>query len=181
MDRITGRFLWKLLMHKTKKVTKPIHPLLEKEKVCPPPKLFIYSTALVSSGCMHVKKHVSVFFWDIFYVGRNQKDVGLQWYFEHESTMYHCTLFCSKVFHFLSKTRPQNAVKAPDSMDVEVQIALENLLSQLSSIQEVTSLQLAHFMALHEMTWNNNTDVVNDPVNPNNGGELISVSKTSSS
>lgn len=90
MDRITGRFLWKLLMHKTKKVTKPIHPLLEKEKVCPPPKLFIYSTALVSSGCMHVKKHVSVFFWDIFYVVRNQKDVGLQWYFEHESTMYHC-------------------------------------------------------------------------------------------
>lgn len=88
-----------------------------------------------------------------------------------------------KVFHFLGKTRPQNAVKAPDSMDVEVQIALENLLSQLSSIQEVTSLQLAHFMPLHEMTWNNNTvaDVVNDPVNPNNGGELISVSKTSSS
>lgn len=74
-------------------------------------------------------------------------------------------------------------MKAPDSMDVEVQIALENLLSQLSSFQEVTSLQLAHFMALHEMTWNNNTvaDVVNDPVNPNNGGELISVSKTSSS
>lgn len=119
-----------------------------------------------------------------FYVVRNQKDVGLQWYFEHESTMYHYrTKPPQKVFHFLGKTRPQNAVKAPDSMDVEVQIALENLLSQLSSIQEVTSLQLAHFMALHEMTWNNNTvaDVVNDPVNPNNGGELISVSKTSSS
>lgn len=119
-----------------------------------------------------------------FYVVRNQKDVGLRWYFEHESTKYHCrTKKPQKVFHFLGKTRPQNAVKAPDSMDVEVQIALENLLSQLSSFQEVTSLQLAHFMALHEMTWNNNTvaDVVNDPVNPNNGGELISVSKTSSS
>lgn len=44
-------------------------------------------------------------------------------------------------------------------------------------------LQLARFVALHEMTWNNNTvaDVVNDPVNPNYGGESLSVSKSSSS
>lgn len=52
-----------------------------------------------------------------------------------------------------------------------------------ASKKKVVSLQLARFMALHEMTWNNNTvaDVVNDPVNPNNGGESLSVSKSSSS
>lgn len=73
----------------------------------------------------------------------------------------------------------------PDGTDVQVQIALENLLSHHcgSSIQTVTSLQLTRFMALHEMTWNNDTvaDVVNDPVNPNNGREHLSVSKSSSS
>ena len=68
---------------------------------------------------------------------------------------------------------------------LSVQIALENLLSHHcgSSIHKVTSVQLASSVALHEMTWNNNTvaDVVNDPVNPNNGGESLSVSKSSSS
>ena len=49
--------------------------------------------------------------------------------------------------------------------------------------QQVTSLQLACFPVPCEMTRNNNTvaDVVNDPVNPNNGGESVSVSKSSSS
>lgn len=41
----------------------------------------------------------------------------------------------------------------------------------------------SRFTVLHGMTWNNNTaaDVVNDPVNPNNDGESLSVSKFSSS
>lgn len=49
----------------------------------------------------------------------------------------------------------------PDGTDVQVQIALENLLSHHcgSSIQTVTSLQLACVMTLHEMTWNNNTQL----------------------
>lgn len=46
-----------------------------------------------------------------------------------------------------------------------------------SSIQKVASLWVARFMAPHEMTWNNDTvaGVVNDPVNPNNGGEPLSL------
>lgn len=63
-------------------------------------------------------------------------------------------------------------------------IALENLLfhQRGSSVQRVTSPQPTCFMALHEMTRNMNTiaGVVNDPVNPNNGGEILSVSKSSS-
>lgn len=64
------------------------------------------------------------------------------------------------------------------------QIALENLLfhQRGSSIQRVTSSQPTCFVALYEMTRNVNTiaGVVNDPVNPNNGGEILSVSKSSS-
>lgn len=61
--------------------------------------------------------------------------------------------------------------------------AFSPLWQQHRKKKKVVSLQLPRFMALHEMTWNNNTvaDVVNDPVNPNNDGESLSVSKSSSS
>lgn len=64
-----------------------------------------------------------------------------------------------------------------DGENVLVQIALENLLSHHrgSSVHKVACVQLARFTAPREMTWSNNTvaDVVNDPVNPNNGGQPL--------
>lgn len=79
------------------------------------------------------------------------------------------------------RKKTQNGVKdsVPDGKErVGSDSPWESAFSPLWQQQpkKVTSLQLTRFMALHEMTWNNNTvaDVVNDPVNPNNGGESLS-------